>query len=163
MNRDQQRAAGLVELLVAVALLGILISMALPAFARFQESKRHESARDLLASHILKTRANAITQGRTYKLCGSSDGESCDGSWGSYWLIARAGNEPTIVTKQAAPTKNICRVGFGGDSIRFHPNGTSWTSNGTIFICNSNGPHQLLTLNRQGRLRVGTGHNSRCC
>lgn len=163
MNRDQQRAVGLVELLVAVVLLSILISMAIPAFARFQESKRHESARDLLASHIQKTRANAITQGRPYKLCGSSDGESCDGNWGSYWLIARVGNEPTIVTQQAAPTKHICRVGFGGDSIRFHPNGTSWASNGTIFICSSNGPHQLLTLNRQGRLRLGTGHNSRCC
>lgn len=163
MNRDRQRAVGLVELLVTIVLLSILVSIAIPAFARFQENKRHESARDLLATHIQKTRACAVIKGRPHKLCGSSDGETCDGNWGSYWIIATIGSNPTIVTQQAAPVENICRVGFGGDSIRFHPNGTSWTSNGTIFVCNSNGPHQLLTLNRQGRLRLGTGHNSRCC
>ncbi|OLU29546.1 hypothetical protein BVH03_10770 [Pseudomonas sp. PA15(2017)] len=163
MNRDHQKALSLVELLVAVVLLGIMISMIIPTFARFQEQKRHDSARDLLASYIQKTRASAVVEGRPYKLCGSSDGEICDGTWASYWLIATAGEQPTIVTQQAAPTENICRVGFGGDSIRFHPNGTSWTSNGTIFICNSNGPHHLLTLNRQGRLRFGTAHNSGCC
>lgn len=163
MNRDRQRAVGLVELLVTIVLLSILVSIAIPAFARFQENKRHESARDLLVTHIQKTRACAVIQGRPHELCGSSDGETCDGNWGSYWLIATVGSNPTIVTQQAAPVENICRVGFGGDSIRFHPNGTSWTSNGTIFVCNSNGPHQLLTLNRQGRLRLGTGHDSRCC
>lgn len=163
MKRDQQKAVGLVELLLVVALLGILLSLAIPAFARFQETKRHEATRDLLASHIQKTRTNAVTLGRPHKLCGSSDGATCDGDWNSYWLITTAGDEPKILSQQAAPTGNICRTGFGSDSVSFHPNGTSWVSNGTIFICNNNGPHQLLTLNRQGRLKLGTSHTSQCC
>lgn len=163
MNRDQQKAVGLVELLVAVVLLSILASMAIPSFARLQENKRHESTSNLLASLIQKTRASAITLGRPHKLCGSSDGETCDGDWGSYWLITTAGDEPSIVSQQAAPTKNVCRVSFGSDSISFHPNGTSWISNGTISICNNNGPHRLLTLNRQGRLKLETSHSSGCC
>lgn len=163
MNRDQQKAFNLVELLVTLTLLGILISLALPAFGRFQESKRLESARDLLASHIQQTRARAVTLGRSHELCGSSDGEVCDGDWGGFWLITTVSPEPIVLHQQAAPTRDVCRVGFGNDRVRFHPNGTSWMSNGTFSICNPNGPHQQLILNRQGRLKMGTSHNSTCC
>lgn len=163
MNGNQQKAFSLVELLTAITLVAILISLAIPAFARFQESKRQESSRDLLARHIQQTRANAITLGRPHQLCGSSDGENCDGGWGSYWLITTVGKEPKILRQQAAPTKDLCWAGFGSDSIRFHSNGTSWVSNGTFSICNSNGPHWQLVLNRQGRLKLVTSGNSRCC
>lgn len=163
MNRDQQKAFNLVELLVTVTLVAIFASLAVPALPRFQESKRLQSSRDLLASHIQQTRVSAITLGRPHQLCGSSDGENCDGDWGSYWLITTVGTQPTVIRQQTSPTKDLCRVGFGSDSIRFHPNGTSWISNGTISVCNANGPHQQLILNRQGRLKLEASHNSSCC
>ncbi|UCJ16991.1 GspH/FimT family pseudopilin [Pseudomonas sp. MM211] len=163
MNRDQQKAFNLVELLVAIALVTILVSLSVPALARFQENLHLQSSSDLLASHIQQTRARAITLGRPHQLCGSSDGKSCDADWGSYWLITTTGPEPEIVLQQPAPTKRLCWVGFSSDSIRFHANGTSWASNGTFSICNTNGPHHQLVLNRQGRLKVVTSHNSTCC
>lgn len=163
MNGYQQKAFSLVELLVVVMLVAILASLAIPPLGRFQESKRLQSSRDLLASHIQQTRASAIMRGRPHQLCGSSDGENCNGDWGSYWLITTTGTEPVVLSQQAAPTSHICRVGFGSDSIRFHPNGTSWISNGTFSICNENGHHHQLILNRQGRLKLEASHNSSCC
>ncbi|SHL17914.1 GspH/FimT family pseudopilin [Pseudomonas punonensis] len=163
MNRDHQKAFSLVELLITMGILAILISLAAPSFTQFLETKRLQSSRDLLASHIQQTRTNAITLGRPHQLCGSSDGENCDGEWGSYWLITTVGDSPEILRQQLAPTENLCWAGFASDSIRFHPNGTSWISNGTFSICNANGPHWQLVLNRQGRLKLGTSHNSSCC
>ncbi|WP_230125146.1 GspH/FimT family pseudopilin [Pseudomonas sp. Bi70] len=163
MNRDQQRAVGLVELLVAVVLLSILISMAIPAFARFQESKRQETTRDLLASHIQQTRTSAVLSGRPHELCGSSDGETCDGSWDRYWLITALGDPPDMIQQHPAPSQKLCWKGFARDTLRFQPNGTSPSSNGSFSICASDGPAWQLILNRQGRLRKARGHHSITC
>lgn len=163
MNRDQHQGFTLVELLIAFALMGTLLALALPSFGRFQENKRVLVSRDLLTSHIQQTRVSAINSGRPHQLCGSSDGEKCDGDWGSYWLITTVGKTPSVLRQQAAPSSSICRTAFGGTGIRFHPNGTSGTSNGKLTICNINGPHHVLTLNRQGRLKVEESHNSGCC
>ena len=163
MNRDQQKGFTLIELLVTLLIAGTLLALALPSFGRFQENKRLLASRDLLASHIRQTRVSAITTGRPHELCGSSDGENCDGDWAGYWLITTVGTTPIVLRQQAAPSSNICRVAFGNDNIRFYPNGTSAASNGTFRICNANGPHHALTLNRQGRLKVEESHNSGCC
>lgn len=162
MNRDQ-KGLTLVELLVTILMLGILLVLALPSFGRLQENKRLQVSRDLLTSHIQQTRVSAITSGRPHQLCGSSDGESCNGDWNGYWLITTVGTTPVVLRQQPAPSSGICRVAFGNGSIRFHPNGTSWASNGTFTICSANGPHHVLTLNRQGRLNVEESHNSGCC
>ena len=163
MNRNQQKAYSLLELLVALTVVVILLSLATPSFTRFQENKRQESLRDLLASHINQTRAKAVTQGRPFQLCGSSDGVTCDGDWGGYWLITTTHKEPTVLRQQQSPSQQLCWAGFSSDIIRFHPNGTSPVSNGTFSICREGGPHWQLVLNRQGRLRHSSTENSDCC
>ncbi len=163
MNGDQQKAFSLVEWLATLALVLTLVNLAMPSFASWMESRRQAIALDLLTQYIQKTRAKAVLFGRPHRLCGSSDGEACDGDWAGYWLITTTGSDATLLRQQQAPTKNLCWSGFSSDSIHFHPNGTSWKSNGTFSFCNANGPHRQLILNRQGRLKHDSGHKSKCC
>lgn len=163
MNGNQQKAFSLVELLVVIIVLAVLTAIAVPNFSRLLEDNRQESLRNLLIAQISQARTNAITHNRQHLLCGSSDGMTCNGDWSSYWLIMAMGKQPSLLHQQAAPAKNVCWNGFGGNSIRFHPNGTSPTSNGRFSICRTSGPHWQLILNRQGRVRQGIADNEKNC
>lgn len=164
MNRDQQKAFSLVELLVVVIVITVLLSLAIPSFAKLMQNNKDEVLRNLLVAQINQARISAITHNRQHLLCGSSDGISCNGDWSRYWLIMAMGEKPSLLHQQVAPAPNVCWTGFGGNSIRFHPNGSSPISNGRFSICRTNGPHWQLILNRQGRVRQSMADNTtKCC
>lgn len=164
MNRSQQMAFSLVELLVAVTLLSLVLTLAIPSFGRVLENSRQQASRDLLITHVNQTRTLAITENRSYQLCGSVDGLTCDGGWTKYWLIVRMGEEPRVIRQQQAPTKDFCWKGFSGNSIFFNSNGNSRSSNGRFSGCSTNDNNWRLTLSRQGRLRQESGKTlDTCC
>ncbi len=163
MNRDRQMGISLVELLVAITLLAILLSISLPNFQKFVQDNKDKALRNLLVSQINQTRTNAIIHNRPHQLCGSSDGMNCNGDWGGYWLQIRTNAEDQLLSQHKAPSENLCWAGFGGQHIRFQPNGTSPASNGRFTICRANGEHWQLTLNRQGRIRQGISASPRGC
>jgi type IV fimbrial biogenesis protein FimT len=164
MNRSQQRAFSLVELLVAVTLLSLVLTLAIPSFGRVLENARQQTSRDLLIAHVNQTRTLAISENRSYQLCGSVDGLTCDGGWTKYWLIVRMGREPSVIRQQPAPTKDMCWKGFSRDSIFFDPNGNSRFSNGRFARCSTAGENWQLILSRQGRLKkASTDALAECC
>lgn len=164
MQRDQQKAFTLIELLVVTGVVVVLLSLAIPSFQKLIQSNKDEALRNLLVSQINQTRTKAITKNKRHSLCGSSDGVTCDGDWGGYWLLLGAGDENQLLRQQKAPAQNVCWTGFIGENLRFEPNGTSPTSNGRFSICRADGQHWQLVINRQGRLRqIHAGTAKSCC
>lgn len=163
MDRDQQKAFTLIELLVVTILLVMLLSLAVPSFQKIIQRNKDETLRNLLVSHINLTRINAITNHKRHSLCGSSDGVTCDGDWGGYWLLLGAGGEKQVMSQHKAPAENVCWGGFSGKNIRFQPNGTSPTSNGRFSICRADGQHWQLVINRQGRVRQIVADTAKSC
>jgi type IV fimbrial biogenesis protein FimT len=79
----------LIELLVAVAVLAILLSIAAPSFRDIWAKDRTVStANDLLAS-ISQTRSEAIKLSRVAELCprNPADATSCGNSWSDGWMV----------------------------------------------------------------------------
>lgn len=163
MSQDHQTAFTLVELLVVLAVLGVLLSLAPPALDRWVQDNRDEVLRNLLLAHLHQARAQAITGNRPHLLCGSSDGTTCNGDWAGNWLIFAAEDGPPILRQQVIPAGEICWRGFS-KSIRFQPNGTSPVSNGRFALCRERKPVWELALNRQGRVRQSTPQpGDNCC
>lgn len=160
--RRNQCALSLIELVIALALAGTLLSIALPSFGKLLQDNRDEALRNLLLAQLKHTREQAIMTNRQYWLCGSSDGVVCDGNWSSNWLMVTA-NASQVIQRQQLPKGNgLCWRGFNKD-IRFHKNGTAPISNGRFSLCRDGKRVWTLTINRQGRVRDSSAETPPDC
>ncbi|HBZ94754.1 MAG TPA: hypothetical protein DEO91_14005 [Pseudomonas sp.] len=162
MNRDQHNAYSLVELLVTLTLLGILFSFAIPSFSKLLQDNRDEALRNLLHSQLQQTRAQAVINNRQYRLCGSSDGITCNGDWTAHWLIITATPSQLHHLQKLPANNGVCWHGFSRD-IRYQPNGTTKTSNGRFGLCRDGKTIWALTINRQGRVRDSSAETHQGC
>jgi len=85
----RQRGLTLIELMVGVAVLSILVSMAVPSFNSLMRKQEFKSQLGLIRSTLAFVRTEAITRKTNIAMCGSSDGVSCVGSkdWSGGWIV----------------------------------------------------------------------------
>lgn len=83
------RGFTLVELVIAVLILAILVSLALPSFQSTIRSNRLSASTNQLVSAISLARSEAIKNTSGAGVCSSSDGASCAGvaDWSVGWLV----------------------------------------------------------------------------
>lgn len=86
----------LIELMMTIALLGILLFIAVPNFSGFVASSRLVAAKEMLISTISLARSEAIKRGEVIKVCRrQSLNDLCDGDnvgavdadWSNGWLV----------------------------------------------------------------------------
>lgn len=119
----------LLELMVAIAVAGVLLAIGIPSFNYFiLDSRRIALGNDLLASLML-ARSESIKQGRPVDVCGSTDGATCTGSsgdWNIGWIVWQPGDStssPAISSRliryvkndsgSTAVTSSQVKIGFG--------------------------------------------------
>lgn len=124
--RIDQAGFTLMELLLGIAVLAILTTMALPAFTQFiQNNKLASEANEMVASFQF-ARSEALKRGLPVQICSSKDGTACDGNWNQGWMamVDPGGTEEEIIRVWTAsddafeftPTSGI---------VSFEPNGFS--------------------------------------
>ena len=69
----------LLELLVSLAILAVLASLAGPGLLRLVQQERSTTALNQLLSAVHLARSSAITRGAIVTLCPSADGQACAG------------------------------------------------------------------------------------
>lgn len=80
----------LVELLVTITILGILTAVALPSFRSLIQSNRAKAEVADFVSYVQTARIEAIREGQTVTLCGSTNGTSCNATadqWETGWIV----------------------------------------------------------------------------
>lgn len=76
----KQRGFTLLELMVTIAVLAIVVSLAAPSFRETIAANRARAASDALVSALSLARLEAVKRGKYVSTCLSVDGSSCDGT-----------------------------------------------------------------------------------
>lgn len=101
---------GLLELLVVLAVLGVLLTLAAPGLAGLREQHRLQAQAEDLLSTLQWARSQALQRQQRVTVCTVSAAGSCDpaGSWRQGWLVfedanADAHRDPQEVLLQQRP------------------------------------------------------------
>jgi type IV fimbrial biogenesis protein FimT len=167
-SRCVARCSGfsLPELMIAVTLSSILLSMAIPAFSTLIDDTGLSSQVNEFAGYLNYARSEAIKTGKRVEICKSADGASCNSGsdWQDGWIVfvdadtnrLRNGDEPLLQSGVAtAKTLAIDYSAFPTDNyVVYYPDGMS-LGNGTFIFCDERGATQAhaLILYKTGRLR----------
>jgi type IV fimbrial biogenesis protein FimT len=160
----RERGFTLLELLMAVAVTGILVTVAIPGFTRMIRYNRAVAAVNSLARELSFARYSAINRNRYVTLCRSKDGQQCSTGtdWEDGWLIFV--NLDRDYPAQVDPGESVLHVHgplatgahifSNRTAFTFRPRGTRST-NGTLLYCSPADIHdQALIINVTGRIRV---------
>lgn len=113
----KRRPAGftLVELMVGVAIIGVLSAFAVPAFDNFMVNERVKNAAIDVTSSLVVARSEAIKQNGTVTVTPTS----ASTAWAAGWLV-KAPDTTTIATQAAFPSSITIT---GPTSISFNRSG----------------------------------------
>lgn len=84
---DHQGGFTLPEIIITLAIVGILSSLATPSLQTFTQQKEGETTMHVLADHLALARSSAASFGQTVTFCRSADGLTCSGSWSDGSII----------------------------------------------------------------------------
>jgi type IV fimbrial biogenesis protein FimT len=162
----------LVELLVAMAVLGILLGIGVPALGQFATESRLTATTNRLVSALHLARSEAVRRNTRVTLCASADGVFCaaEGDWDQGWIVfvdgsgtgARAVEDPILaVGESAAPgvavtgnqpvQRYVSYVGLGATR---RANGS--LQMGTLTVC-AGAEGRRVIISRTGRPRQEHG------
>lgn len=163
MDRRAVFGFSLVEILVVVSLLALAAGIAIPSFGNLIDHNRALALADQLQSQLAHARALSASRNHDVEICGSSNGDHCDGGWDRGWLL-HFGNEAEPFSRHVLNEHEYLRWKISAKPIRFHSNGTSPLGNRTFLICDAQGKTVVwkLVINRQGRVRRASGDGIAC-
>lgn len=165
--RTTQTGLTLMELIVALAILGLVLALATPSFNAIAESGRFAGASHQLSVSLATARTLSITRGQRVSVCPLDSGNRCSGGsdWTRGWMVFldpdRVGqpkdSDAVVQIMEREPGNGALRVGTtpGRRLVRYSPLGTAGGSNLTLSICAGNENRLLgqVVVSMSGRTR----------
>lgn len=159
----------LVELLVTLAVLGVLLGIGVPAFGGLMQESRLTAATNRFVGALHATRSEAVRRNLRVTLCKSADSAQCaeTGGWQQGWIIfvdtdatgTRSADDPILAVGGSIPDG----VAIAGNSpvehyISYVGLGSTRRANGslqmgTITLCAGDSARRIV-ISRTGRARV---------
>ena len=162
-----QRGFTLIELMIVLAVAGVLFGVAVPAFSGGLEAARASDTRAGLLASLMTASGRAAMTGVHGVLCPSNDGATCLDSpdWSAGWLVFLDRNgsrdlegDEAILRVQPSLAGNVrLRSTIGRTRIVFQGNGGNAGSNVTFTLCDGRGASRArsLIMSNTGGLRDG--------
>ena len=142
----------LVEMMIVIAIMGVLFAIAIPQWARYQQNADLRAAARTIAADIADIKTRTTTERWTYTMTFNTTGNN--------YQIAREQAPGSNTFDNVGDPKNICNPGSGSVismtganfTLRFATRGT--TNNGTITLQNARASTATITVNITGRTHV---------
>jgi type IV fimbrial biogenesis protein FimT len=145
----------LIELMVTLAILAIVLTVAIPNFSSFQASSRLSAQANDLVTVLNYARVEALKRGSRVSVCKSSSGTSCatGGNWEQGWIVVNVG-DGAVLKRHMALSTGYTLVGSANiaDLVTFTSTGAP-LQNGTFSLCSS-AASKSVALSSTGRLSV---------
>jgi len=163
------RGFTLIELMIAVGLTALLLSMAIPALDSFTTNARQTSAINDFVSSMHVARSTAVTTNFRVTVCASSGGSNCEAvSWDQGWIVF--GDRDSDQSVDGDEVISAASAGIDGLSIQssefgqflmYRPNGRVMNSSvngnsGQFTVCDDRGDQyaKVLIFDLSGRPRL---------
>ena len=159
----------LIELMIAVALTGLLLSMAVPAMGIFVSNSRQTSAINDFVSSMHVARSTAITTNARVTLCASAGGNDCEAvAWNEGWIVFRDQDsdqsvdvdEVVLSSSEGIEGLNI-QSGEFGQFMMYRPTGRVMNASingnsGQFTVCDDRGADhaKVMIIELSGRPRI---------
>ncbi|WP_456405196.1 GspH/FimT family pseudopilin [Thiolapillus sp.] len=157
----------LVEVVVTVAVVGILASLAIPAFESIRARNAMAGSVNLFLAQAHLARSTAVTREKHITLCPTQNGSECHAdhqSWQGGYLVFEDSNknqrrdpEEQIVShqQQAHGGVKIHSSSNHRNRITYRPLGRAWFSNTSVRFCLEGHPelNRVIIISNNGRIR----------
>jgi type IV fimbrial biogenesis protein FimT len=173
----------LIELLVAIAVLAVLLTVAVPSFDNARLGTNLVSFTNTLLAHLQLARSEAIKRNARVALCKSADGSTCmaTGGWDQGWIIFHDANNngsredsETVIQRGETLATGFSLTGNTPVAryISYDATGaTKLTSGafqaGTLTLCRAaptvGGQGRKIVISATGRPRVEQTNNVTAC
>lgn len=161
------RGITLVELATVVAIVGITLSLAAPAFSKLMARNAMASSVNLFLAQLHLARSSAVTRERRITLCPADSPDKCSDdhrSWASGYLIFQDdnrnreldGGEQVISYEERAMSDiSIVSSSKHRNRISYRATGRAWFSNTTVRFCHPDYPelNRAIIVSNNGRVR----------
>jgi type IV fimbrial biogenesis protein FimT len=178
MRRRQQIGFTLIELMVTIAILAIILSLAAPAVQTFVSRSTMRGISSDFTLGMQRARSEAINRNECVVICMSDNGQTCydtGSSWGVGWIAYHNPTCGTATTSTPSDSSTIflVRERFSDryqlnsttetpiGAVTFGPRGETATStNGCFNLIDTQAPpsegniNRTFCLNRTGRIRT---------
>ena len=176
LNSDFTRGFTLIEVMVAVAIAAIVLSIGVPSFAQMVKNGRIASTASCLTGALYTARSEAVKRSASVTVCPLDDAEgaqNCGSDWGKGMLVFTEGNsaattpdlieadvdsDSTVLRACPAPNENLTILAKGSTDrtassvsarkfIRYSRDGSSNWNLGSFTICDERSSDKWKALN----------------
>ncbi len=136
-----KRGFTLIELMVTLAVLGILLTVAVPNFQTFVMNGRMASQTNDLITALNLARSEAVRRAANVTVCASSNGTSCTGGWAAGWIVLDAAGTPIRVQQALGGGSTLTGGADVASAITFTASGrttipaTATVATTTLTLC----------------------------
>lgn len=159
----------LIELMIAVGLTGLLLSMAVPALDIFVSNARQTGAINDFVSTIHRARSTAVTTNTRVTICPSAGGTDCESvGWNAGWIVfsdpdsdRKVDTDETVLSASGAVDGLTIQSSQFGTFMMYRPNGRVMNaslngSSGAFTVCDDRGAShaKVMIIDLSGRPRL---------
>jgi type IV fimbrial biogenesis protein FimT len=147
--KRKQTAFTIIELMVALVVVGILLGLAVPTFREFTRNNRVTAIHNDLTTAFTLARSEALKRSMPVSICASTNGTSCATSddWNAGWIIftdgtgaAGAVNSPdTVLQTWTVAAGGDVSIDTDRDFIQYGPTGTVIPDSASTFDVSAEG------------------------
>ena len=172
LTAPRQRGYTLLELLIALTILLILSTLALPSFSSIVKRTQAEIQMHALIDAAQLARSSAVSRRESVVFCATSNQQVCGDDWtqGAMVFVDPNNNrridpnEPVITTLPPTPegSRLVMRAALNKQYLRYMSNGMLENTAGSFLYCAVNATAREarnVIFNRSGRLRFGSDKN----